>query len=577
VLGPPTYRFVGVGVEEAQSLNSHVDSENGQKRTAGKASKRQNSLSHGTERASDERLYEQSGRCGNEKWARGKKHDVGGARCRASVCLGHAPRETSSRSKPPAAQPLVKADQVSGHSCDNFSLIHVPRSHKTMPRRLAATSATTSATNFPTDDVGLSADKPFIIYADKQTIAGYNFAQLCNAVLVTVEAKKQQLTCPACGTLGSLKFNSYADQTLRIQCTSTCSKERTPPDSQLRSKSGGTMGCQRLLPHLIQFMQSQEDELVHCTIKRKDWATDTRRDTRRDTQAFEFFVKYTREPLTTMQPKSMLESLTSNRGIRLVFVNIRGINATIRSKLETLLLNQKADFIFLTETWDTLETHSSLGTVVRKRAWRIPTTNRPQGGLEVMCHPRFYHLCSEISVPMDTLLKLRIGDAVVSLVYAPPESMKQSDFEAMMERAHGSNVVLGDFNAPLDKSAKYYDRDDCRTHTKSQRTTFMKNWIQKHSMQVVSIPEGDARTSHLDHILADSTQQFRGYKWFSRLDSHMITDGSDHGMLQIEWKANFLKPSLSANSHIPPRGIAPCLITNLGNLSLQDQQPSNMG
>jgi hypothetical protein len=398
--------------------------------------------------------------------------------------------------------------------------------------------------NYPSDGVGLSASNPFVIESGKPASL-YNTIQLGNAVLVAVIAFVDTLSCPDCNQVG-LKFDSWTKATLRIQCTKTCSKPRigTP------TKSGGTMGVTKMLPHLIQFMASKDDRLLYRSLHRKDFQHKERKS-----EHFDFYVLFPSDSVSFAPPiiqpetfgRSEKPTRTSSPGIKMFVANVRGMTQTIKERLEMMLITKQTDLIFLIETWDTSDVATSLGTVARKPAVRKETTNRPQGGLEIMCHPRLYTQVSEVPTKADGLLKIKLGTNVVSLLYAPPESMKQGEFEDLIRQAAGSTLILGDFNCPL--------KPDRTRWAQFHRAKFMQQFIKEHDLQIVS-----NQSSHLDHILATSHQTFANYRWIPPSDAmHIIS--SDHGILQVDWIP--FKQVLSLTN-----GLAASLLSDLKNLSL---------
>lgn len=218
---------------------------------------------------------------------------------------------------------------------------------------------------------------------------------------------------------------------------------------------------------------------------------------------------------------------------KILLANVRGIDLGTRKRLDSKIGNGEVDIIFLVETWDNYYKNTDTATVIRKKAFGVEGTNRPQGGLEVLAHPSMHHHFTEIPTESDLILKMRFGEDIISLIYAPPEQMDNSGYEHLLEMTEGSDLILGDFNSPMQLDpVSFYEKNNM-TQSKKARALLTEQWLERGNLEVVSIPF-QGKTSQLDHIVCKAGHSFSSFKFTSQQQAYNIIK-SDHGILEATW------------------------------------------
>jgi hypothetical protein len=201
--------------------------------------------------------------------------------------------------------------------------------------------------NLPADGVGINSSNPFIINPSLGA-KKYPTIQLGNAILAIAKTYTD-LQCPRCEDNNCIIFQSWANCTLRMQCTS-CATPRSNG-----GYTGGTMGVTDLLPSINKLMESLENKLVSCPIRLANFDKSSQTSDNgvnrgkvqgmADTTYFEFFVQYGTgtQPIVNNGTSGSMEDIVfhkvpNKRNSKGVVVNHQGYatpNAKIQRKIIT--------------------------------------------------------------------------------------------------------------------------------------------------------------------------------------------------------------------------------------------------
>jgi hypothetical protein len=233
-------------------------------------------------------------------------------------------------------------------------------------------------------------------------------------------------------------------------------------------------------------------------------------------------------PKRTTVAGSPKESVT-----KILFANVCNLDNNVRRRFETMIINGEVDIIFAVETWQKDFTTKSTNTVLNKKAYGHDSTNRPQNGMEVIAHPRLHNQFTVIPLESDHILKMRFGEDIISLIYAPPLTMTTQSYQELLEMTCGSDLILGDFNSPLQLESLPFYENNPMTRVKKERAIVNEKFMEKERLETASIPF-QGKTSPLDHILVKDVERFQNYTFINRINAKPIIN-SDHGILKLEW------------------------------------------